>query len=234
MWILVIEDDPFTQELLVSGLEENGYQVDAAADGIEGETLARTNDYDAIIVDWMLPGQSGPALTKRLRTAGINAPVLMLTSLTDVEDRVHGLDSGADDYLTKPFSFEELFARLRALLRRRQALMEETHLKAGVVTVDTRRRLVFIDGESLELRSKEYGLMELFVRNKGTVLTRTVIAERVWGTALGVTDDVINTTVSSLRRKLSDAVGGDGAASVQIRTIRGVGYCLDDGEIAAD
>ena len=190
--------------------------------------MARTNEYDLIVCDWMLPGQSGPALVKRLRVADVATPVLMLTSLADVEDRVHGLDAGADDYLTKPFSFEELFARIRALLRRQASIKEETHLEAGPLSLDVRRRTVFVDGAPLDLRAKEYSLMELLMRNRSSVLTRTVIAERVWGTALGVTDDVINTTISSLRRKLKDALKSTGeAGAAEIRTIRGVGYSFD-------
>jgi DNA-binding response OmpR family regulator len=224
MWILVIEDDERLADLLRRGLEAESYTVDVATDGEEGEDQARLNAYDALIVDWRLPKRTGRDLLESLRSDRITTPAIMLTALDDVEHRVAGLDAGADDYLAKPFSFEELLARLRAVTRRPPMAQQDRSLTLGPLVMNTERRSVTVSGESLNLRPKEYALLEVLIRNAGAVLSRSVLAERVWGSALYVSDNVIDVTVSGLRQKLRDA----DRARLQLETIRGVGYRLTD------
>jgi DNA-binding response OmpR family regulator len=196
---------------------------------MEGEMRALSTSYDLLLVDWMLPRQDGLTLIQHVRDAGVRCPILMLTALTDVEDRVKGLDAGADDYLTKPFAFDELFARLRALRRREnmQKQRPSMRLRSGPLTIDRRGRKVLWKGEELDVRPKEYELLELLLRRANEVITRTVIAESVWGSTF-VTDDTINTTVSSVRRRLRDV--DSEAAGIVIETVRGVGYRLTTAE----
>lgn len=228
MWLLLIEDEERLAVSLKAGLEEEGYVVDVAPDGLEGEDLALTNAYDALIVDWRLPGQDGKRVIERVRKAGRRYPILMLTALGDVDHRVAGLDAGADDYLPKPFKFEELLARLRALLRRPPLAAQEQLLRVGELEIDTRRHEVTLGDTRLDLRPKEYSLLEDFVRHPGEVLSRSVIAERVWGDPFYVSDNVIDVTISSLRQKLSDAQSSTtGRSALRIETVRGVGYRLD-------
>jgi DNA-binding response OmpR family regulator len=227
MWLLLIEDEERLSASLKEGLEEEGYIVDVAADGDEGETLALDNAYDALIVDWRLPDRDGKTVIEHLREAGRQVPILMLTALSDLDHRVAGLDAGADDYLPKPFKFEELLARLRALLRRPPLATQQQVLRQGSLELDTRRREAVLGGERLDLRPKEYALLEDLLRHPEEVLSRTVIAERVWGDPFYVTDNVIDVTISSLRQKLTDAqraVRDD--QTLRIETVRGVGYRL--------
>ena len=230
--LLFIEDEEDVAGPIKRGLEEEGYLVDWTRKGEEGLTEALAGTYVALIVDWRLPGMDGRTLIEQLRDEGDTTPVLMLTALQDVDHRVAGLDAGADDYLTKPFSFEELLARLRALTRRAgQASAspgtEKTHLQAGALTMDTARRTVRYGPSSLDLRPKAYRLLELLLRQKETVVTRTKIAERVWGSPYDVTANAIDVTVSSLRQALGKVELGDGALSeVTIETERGIGYRL--------
>lgn len=227
MWLLLIEDERRLAATLRSGLEEEGYTVDIAADGLEGETLALANAYDALIVDWRLPGRDGRTLIERLREAGRAYPILMLTALGDVEHRVAGLDAGADDYLPKPFKFEELLARLRALLRRPAALAEDPIIRLGPLEIDTRRREARMADYVLDLRPKEYGMLEDLTRHADEVLSRTILAERVWGDAFNVSDNVIDVTVSNLRHKLAEARKESRSTSdILVETVRGVGYRL--------
>ena len=224
MWLLLVEDDKRLAGLVRRGMEEEGYTVDVASDGEEGETLALTSAYDGLIVDWRLPGQSGRRLVERLRAAGRTFPVLMLTALGDIEHKVEGLDAGADDYLPKPFAFEELFARLRALLRRGGAEREDLTVEAGPLRINTARMEASLAETDLRLRPKEFSLLTLLARNAGAVLSRTTLAERVWGTVF-TTDNVIGVTVSGLRQKLAEAQPDeDEAGKVSIQTVRGVGY----------
>jgi two-component system OmpR family response regulator len=230
--LLFIEDEADVAGPLKRGLEEEGYRVNWTKDGRDGLTEALAGSYDILIVDWRLPGIDGRTLIERLRDEGDTTPVLMLTALQDVDHRVAGLDAGADDYLTKPFSFEELLARLRALARRsgRESSSpdtQKTHLKAGALTMDTARRAVRYGPSSLDLRPKAYRLLELLLRQKETVVTRTTIAERVWGSPYDVTANAIDVTVSSLRQALQDAdLTGQSLSTVSIETERGVGYRL--------
>jgi len=229
MHLLLVEDQEDLARGLEMGLEEAGYSVDIAYDGMEGEMRALSTSYDLLLVDWMLPRQDGLTLIQHVRDAGVRCPILMLTALTDVEDRVKGLDAGADDYLTKPFAFDELFARLRALRRREnmQKQRPSMRLRSGPLTIDRRGRKVLWKGEELDVRPKEYELLELLLRRANEVITRTVIAESVWGSTF-VTDDTINTTVSSVRRRLRDV--DSEAAGIVIETVRGVGYRLTTAE----
>lgn len=229
--VLFIEDEDGVAAPIKRGLEEEGYVVDWTRQGEEGLTKALAADYELLIVDWRLPGLDGRTLVQRIREEGDETPILMLTALRDVDHRVAGLDAGADDYLTKPFSFEELLARLRALRRRDTTVadidIEDTHLRAGALSLDTKRRTVRYGASTLDLRPKSFRLLEFLLRNKGQVVTRTAIAERVWGSPLDVTDNAIDVTVSSLRRALQDAEPvGDGFSPVIVETERGIGYRL--------
>jgi DNA-binding response OmpR family regulator len=227
MWLLLVEDETRLAASLKRGLEEEGYTVEVAHDGAEGYLLGDTHAYDAMVVDWRLPRKDGRTLVRELREAGCRTPILMLTALSDIDHRVAGLDAGADDYLAKPFSFEELLARLRALTRR-AARPAVPRLSLGPLELDTSRRRVTLLGADLWLRPKEYAILELFMRQPGRVLTRTVLAERVWGSASYVTDNVMDVTMSRLRQKLSDAMRQVPASDehVRIETVRGVGYSL--------
>ena len=231
MWILLIEDEARLAGSIRRGLEEEGYRVDVASDAEAGEERALENAYDAFVVDWRLPRGDGKTLVERIRAAGKDQPVLMLTALSDVEHRVAGLDAGADDYLPKPFAFEELVARLRALLRRPPLSDQERTVTVGPLTLDGERRKVTMVGPKgeavLNLRPKEYAMLEVFMRSADAVLSRTVLAERVWGDALFVTDNALDVTVSGLRQRLADAEKTSGAEEAPgIETIRGVGYRL--------
>lgn len=227
MWLLLIEDEARLATSLKTGLEEEGYIVELASDGAEGESMALANAYDALIVDWRLPQRDGKTLIEHVRAAGQKTPILMLTALGDVEHRVAGLDAGADDYLPKPFKFEELLARLRALLRRPPLATQQDVLRRGALELDTKRRRATIDGVHLDLRPKEYALLEDFLRHPDEVISRTVLAERVWGEAFYVTDNVIDVTISGLRQKLADAQPAlQDAPAIWIETVRGVGYRL--------
>jgi DNA-binding response OmpR family regulator len=222
MWILVVEDESRLADVLKRGLESAGYTVDVAGDGDAGEELALVNDYDCMVVDWRLPKQNGNEMISALRKSGVETPALLLTVLDDVEHRVAGLDAGADDYLSKPFSFDELLARIRALLRRSSSQDQSPILSFEEIQMDTRKRTVQLSGVEVLLRPKEYALLEVFLRQPEVVLSRTVIAERVWGSALYVSDNVLDVTVSGLRQKMHEHPD----LKVKLETIRGIGYKL--------
>ena len=226
MRILLVEDQEDFADGLKMGLQEAGYAVDLAYDGEQGEARALADDYDLLVIDWMLPKQDGATLIKRLREAGQDCPILMLTAMSDVEDRVEGLDAGADDYLTKPFAFAELFARLRALSRRvdREGPAANLQITVGPLLIDRRSRKVYWNGEPLELRHKEYEVLELLARRIDEAVTRTVIAESAWGSTF-TSDDTINTTISGLRQTLR-AVQDETSPALTLETVRGVGYRL--------
>lgn len=223
MRLLLVEDDADLADVLETGLTEAGYQVDLATNGFQGEMYAMAKSYDLMVVDWMLPRQDGISLIQQLREAHIDTPILMLTALSSEEDCVTGLDAGADDYLTKPFSFSVLFARLRALERRSSAPLRPTfRLELGPLVIDRRGQTAYWNDQELDLRAKEFTLLELLARCANQTVSRTIMAESVWGSAF-VTDDTINTTVSGLRKKLSALDADDPLA---IETHRGVGYRL--------
>jgi two-component system, OmpR family, copper resistance phosphate regulon response regulator CusR len=220
MWVLVIEDEARLADLLRRGLESEGFTVDTAYDGANGEDLARVNAYDVVIVDWRLPKRDGRTVVESLRSDGISMPIIMLTALDDVEHRVAGLNAGADDYLAKPFSFEELLARIRAITRRPPLAGQDNAITLGPLLMNIERRTVSVSGVEIVLRPKEYTLLEVLLRNPEAVLSRSIIAERVWGSVMYVSDNVIDVTVSGLRQKLRDAAGD----LVALETVRGVGY----------
>ncbi len=217
--ILVIDDEPKIVSFIRRGLAYEGYDVEVAYDGEDGLARARDNPPDVIILDVMLPGLDGLEVCRRLRAGG-DVPILMLTAKDAVPDRVAGLDSGADDYLVKPFAFEELLARVRALLRRRQPLEQEI-LRFADLTMNTATRQVQRGERDVELTAKEYDLLELFMRHPQQVLTRDIIYERIWGYDFGGESNIIEVYVRYLRAKL-EAKGEPRL----IHTVRGVGYAL--------
>jgi two-component system, OmpR family, response regulator len=218
--VLVVEDEVKMAGLLKRGLEEEGYAVDAAADGREALWLATENAYDAVVLDVMLPDVDGFEVCRRLRDAGRWSPVLMLTARDAVPDRVSGLDAGADDYLTKPFSFAELLARLRALVRRGTP-ERPPMLRVGDLTLDPATRRVARGDSSLELTAKEFALLEYFMRHPGEVLSRTRLIEHVWDFAYEGDSNVVDVYVRYLREKMDRPFGTD-----SIETVRGAGYRL--------
>ena len=222
--MLLVEDEPNAAHMLAKGLRERSYAVDVAADGDAAIFQAATTDYDAVILDVMLPGADGLAVCQTIRSTGCSVPILMVTARDGVEARIEGLDCGADDYLTKPFDFGELLARLRALIRRgRQPLMPD-RLTSGPLVLDTRGRRVTANGRDVPLTAKEYALLEHLARRGGDVVNRADIAEHVWDEHYDPVSNVVDVYVQRLRRKLEAA----GADSV-IRTRRGEGYQLVTG-----
>jgi two-component system OmpR family response regulator len=193
MKLLIVEDDPRIAETLSAGLSEEKFLVEVAEDGERGEYMAAINHYDAVILDLLLPRRSGMEVCRDLRAQGINTPILMLTAMDATSDKIAGLNCGADDYLTKPFIFEELLARLRALLRRGPAV-RDSHLRCEEVTVDTVGHVVTVGGGQVELTGREYMLLECLMRNQGKVLTRQQLADQVWGAEYDPLSNVIDVT----------------------------------------
>lgn len=220
MRVLVVEDEPGIAQFVRQGLSEAGYAVDVARDGREGLDYALSAEYDLLILDILLPMMDGLCLLRELRNQGIKAPVLLLTARDRIEDRVTGLDAGADDYLVKPFAFSELLARLRALLRR-PALQVDTVLRIGDLEMDTARREVRRAGRLIELSPREFMLLEYLMRHPGQVLTRTQIAEHVWNFDFYSNSKVVDIYIGYLRRKVDR-----GFAQPLLHTLRGVGYRL--------
>ncbi|MBI4543693.1 MAG: response regulator transcription factor [Gemmatimonadetes bacterium] len=220
MRILVIEDDRKVASFLERGLREDGYAVDVANDGVDGALNAHVYDYDALIVDIMLPGKNGYQIVRELRATGKTVPVLMLTARDSTQDIVAGLNAGADDYLTKPFSFDELLARVRALLRRGGAGRTELLVYDDVV-MDRLRHVATRAGRELDLTPKEFQLLEFFLLNPDRVIRRTELLEKVWDLHFDPMTNVVDVHVGHVRRKLRRAGG-----SPLIHTIRGVGYIL--------
>ena len=220
MRILLVEDETRVAALVAKGLREHAYAVDVAGDGDDALAEAGASDYDLLILDVQLPGRSGLTVCRELRAQGFAAPILVLTARDAVEQRVEGLDAGADDYLTKPFDFQELLARVRALLRRGPAL-QATVLAVGDLTLDTRTRRVERAGRAIALTSKEYALLEFLARRAGEVLGRAEISEHVWDASFDVFSNSIEVYVQRLRRKVDD-----GHAVKLIHTRRGAGYVL--------
>jgi len=220
MRVLVVEDEPRMARLLKRGLEEEGHAVDVAGDGPEGQWLATENPYAAVVLDVMLPGFDGFELCRKLRAAGVWTPVLMLTARDAVDDRVRGLDAGADDYLVKPFSLLELAARLRALTRRDDRA-RPTVLSEGDLRLDPAAKRAWRDGTELRLSPKEFALLELFLRHPGLVLTRSQILEAAWDFAYDGTSNVVDQYVTYLRKKIDVPFGRH-----DLETVRGMGYRL--------
>lgn len=217
----MVEDDPTLQEFLLQGLKEAGYAVDAAGDGEEGLGLATRHPYDAAVVDLMLPRRDGLSLIGELRKRGQRLPVLILSAKQSVDDRVKGLQAGGDDYLVKPFAFSELLARLQALLRRATAAPEPTRLILGDLSLDLLAREVTRAGRRLELRPREYALLEYLMRNPGRVVTKTAILSHVWNYRFNPHTNVVDVLVSRLREKLDR-----GFETKMLHTVRGAGYVL--------
>lgn len=220
MRILIVEDEVKVARFLERGLREEGFIVEVAHDGEEGSAKAMSGGFDLIILDVMLPERDGFDVLGELRAAGIKARVLMLTARDGVQDRVHGLDLGADDYLVKPFAFAELLARVRALLRRGPA-EEQALLEAGDLRVDVRARRVSRGGQLVPLSSKEFGVLTHLLRRAGQVVTRAQLAEEVWEDLQGTPSNVIEVTVYHLREKIDR-----GFTPALIQTVRGSGYTL--------
>jgi len=221
MRILVVEDDKKIASFIVGGLRREGFAVDAADNGIDGFHLASSESYDAAVIDIMLPGLNGLDLIQGLRKEGDLTPVLILSARVSVDDRVKGLQAGGDDYLTKPFSFAELVARIQALIRRAHAVAEPTTLTAKDLTLDLIRRAVSRAGKRIELQPREFALLEYLVRNKGRILSKTMIMEHVWGYDFEPQTNVVESRISRLRDKVDR-----GFDTALIRTVRGAGYVV--------
>lgn len=221
MRLLLVEDDERIARFVAKGLRENAYAVDVAANGEDALYQAEINTYDLIILDVMIPGKNGFEVCRELRANGANLPILMLTARDAVEDRIAGLDTGADDYLTKPFEFGELLARLRALLRRRSEVLP-SKITVGNLEIDTSGQKVWRDGEEISMTAKEYALLEYFARNVGRVVGREEISDHVWDETFDPFSNLIEVYVNRLRQKIDE-----NTASSLIQTRRGAGYILE-------
>ncbi len=220
MRILVVDDDRHLNGIIKRGLTEETYAVDTAFDGEEAEYLACVNSYDLIILDIMMPKKDGIEVCQSLRGNHINTPILMLTAKDAVEDRVRGLDAGADDYLVKPFAFSELLARIRALLRR-DGTAKTPELKVGDVVLNTRTREVWRGNRAIELTTKEYTVLEYFMRHPNVVVTRTMLEEHAWDYDFDSMSNLVDVYIRRLRRKIDE-----GEEVSLIQTVRGAGYRL--------
>ena len=221
----MVEDDATIADFVSKGLAEAGHAVDVATDGEKGVALALTGGYDAAIVDVMLPRLDGLALIDRIRARGVGTPVLILSARRTVDDRVKGLQAGGDDYLTKPFAFAELLARVQALLRRATRTPEPTTLTIDDVSLDLLSRRVMRDGKVLDLRPREFALLEYLMRNPGRVVSKTMILSHVWEYTFDPQTNIVDVLVSRLREKLDKPF-----AKKLLHTVRGVGYVLRPGE----
>ncbi len=221
--ILVVEDDVDTADYIAKGLREAGFTVEHVADGRDGLYLASSSAFDAVIMDRMLPGMDGLSVVKALRAGGVETPIMILSALAHMDERVTGLRAGGDDYLTKPFGFSELHARLENLIRRRGGKAVETVLRCADVVVDLLSRKVTRSGKPLDLLPREFKLLEYFMRNKDRVVTRTMLLEQVWDYRFDPHTSIIDTHISRLRKKLDD-----GYPTPLLHTLRGVGYRLSE------
>jgi len=221
MKILIVEDEKKMASFLERGLKEEHYSVDIAYDGEKGWEYAMTNEYDLLILDWMLPKMSGVELCHKFRKEGKITPVLILTAKDSVEDKIKGLDQGADDYLTKPFSFEELLARIRALLRRPPHITDKTVLQCSNLKLDLIKRQTWAGDQEISLSQKEFALLEFLMRHAGEVVSRTAIAEHVWDLHFDPMSNTIDVYINFLRKKI-----GETPSKSKIETIRGTGYRL--------
>jgi two-component system copper resistance phosphate regulon response regulator CusR len=223
MRVLVVEDERRLAQVVRRVLEEEGHNVDLAYDGEEALSLAVDGSYDVIVLDILLPKVDGVEVCRSLRRARVDVPVLMLTALDSVEDRVRGLDAGADDYLPKPFAFQELLARIRALGRRRVDPREPDRLQVADLVLDLRRRRAERGGKVIELSPREFALLEFLMRNAGRVLTRTQILDHVWGYDFAPDSNLVDVYIAYLRRKVDK-----GHSRALIHTVRGHGYMLSE------
>jgi DNA-binding response OmpR family regulator len=223
MYLLLVEDERRLAQLVRRVLEEEGHTVDTAHDGEEGLAMALEGSHDVIVLDVLLPEIDGIEVCQSLRRNKVDTPVLLLTALDSVQDRVRGLDAGADDYLPKPFAFQELLARLRALGRRKVQGREPSELQVDDLTLDIQRRRAQRAGRVIELSPKEFSLLEFLMRNPGRVVTRTQILDHLWGYDASYESNLVDVYVAYLRRKVDR-----GQARSLIRTVRGVGYALGD------
>jgi DNA-binding response OmpR family regulator len=223
MYILVVEDERRLAQVVRRVLEEEGHTVDVAYDGEEGLAVATDSSHDVIVLDILLPAMDGYEVCRSLRRDRVDTPILLLTALDSVDDRVRGLDAGADDYLPKPFAFQELLARLRALGRRKVQAREPTALEVEGLRLDLRRRRAERGGRTIELSPREFTLLEFLMRNEGRVVTRTQMLDHVWGYDYATDSNLVDVYVAYLRRKVDK-----GHARPLIRTVRGVGYALGD------
>ncbi len=223
MKLLVIEDDPETMAFLVNSLWEHGHLADRAVEGRDGLFLALNNSYDVMIIDRMLPGLDGLSMLRAVRAAGNKVPALFLSTMGGIDDRVAGLDSGADDYLVKPFAFVELLARLNALARRPALTAVATQLQVGDLEMDLLKRRVTRQGKQIDLQHREFQLLEYLMRNTGRVVTRTMMLEAVWDFHFDPQTTVVETHISRLRAKIDRGFDRE-----LIRTVRGAGYSLGE------
>jgi two-component system OmpR family response regulator len=221
MRVLVVEDDPAIGAFVVRGLREAGYTVDHAADGETGLTLALREPYDAAVVDLMLPARDGLSLIEAMRKADVSTPVLILTAKRSIDDRVRGLQTGGDDYLTKPFAFPELLARVQALVRRAHRVPESPRLAVGDLTLDRLTRQVERRGTPIDLRPREFALLELLMRNPGRIVSKAMILSQVWGYSFDPGSNVVDVLVFRLREKIDRGVDPP-----LLHTVRGIGYVL--------
>jgi DNA-binding response OmpR family regulator len=221
MHLLLVEDNPAISRFLLKGLLEHRYLVDLVEDGLTAEGKALSERYDAILLDLMLPGLDGLTLCRRLRARGVDTPILVVTARDAVASRVEALDAGADDYLTKPFDFSELLARLRAIVRRGRTRHLDAVLRYGPLSLDQRDQRAAVDGDPLTLTATEYRLLLCLMQRPGSIVTRDHLAEHVWGAEYDPDSNIVEVYVSYLRRKLQGT-----AAAALIRTVRGLGYSM--------
>lgn len=222
--VLIVEDDDETREFLSKGFTEEGFAVESAADGREGLFHATDGGFDAVVLDRMLPGLDGLSLIKSIRAAGLKTPVIMLTAMSAVDERVKGLRAGADDYLVKPFSFQELLARIEALLRRPKDTQEAATLSCRDLEMDLLRRRVTRSGRDITLTPREFQILEFFLRRKNRVVTRTMLLEGVWDYHFDPNTNIVDVHISKLRRQIDE-----GSETPLIETVRGAGYMISDG-----
>jgi DNA-binding response OmpR family regulator len=224
MRVLVIEDDKKIASFVLQGLKEAGFAVDHAVDGDEGLDLALMAPYDAAVIDLMLPNRDGVSVIEELRDRKVNTPVIILSAKRSVDERVRGLQAGGDDYMTKPFAFSELLARIQGLIRRASGTVEPTRLNIGEFSIDLLARKVTRSGKKIELQPREFALLEYLMRNAGRVVSKTMILEHIWDYSFDPQTNLVDVLICRLRNKIDQ----DGAKK-SIQTVRGVGYVLTSG-----